>query len=58
MSLQGLGKIISLTCDITSQFAAHALCRLGQTPVEQSQVRHLLETEGIWEQGVSREGSG
>lgn len=29
MSLQGLGKFLSLTREVTSQFAAHVLCRLG-----------------------------
>lgn len=58
MSLQGLGKMVSLSHEVTIQFAAHVLRRLGETPIEQSWARDLLESEGLWEQGVSREDYG
>lgn len=51
MSLQGLGKVVSLAREVTGQFAAHALRTFGQTPVVQSWVRELVEADWVWEQG-------
>jgi len=51
VSGEALGKMVSLTLEVTSQFSAHVLCMLGQVPVGQSWARALLEAEGLWEWG-------
>lgn len=51
MSLQGLGKVVSLTHKVTGQFTTHTLRTFGQTPVVQSRVRELVEAKWVWEQG-------
>lgn len=50
VNFQGLRKITSLTHEVTSQFAAQALCSLGQTLV-------CWKPRGFGN-GASREGSG